>query len=183
MKKLLIIPLLFGLGACSLYPSSPVEQPTAPVTENQAGTSNQQAAEIPKQNGAEKTEPSSSRSLDLSNQGLEKLPESVLRRTDLESLNLSNNALSGALPAEIRHLNRLRSLDLHANRMTGVPAEIGQLSQLEVLNLADNQLTGLPYELGNLKNLKILDLSGNNYSVQDLEKILENLPPDTNIIR
>ncbi len=120
--------------------------------------------------------------LNLSNQNLEKLPEYVLSRTNLEELNISNNKLSGALPAEIRHLQNLKVLNASNNNMTGVPAEVGQLRNLEVLDLSNNQLTGLPYELGNLGNLKILNLSGNDYAQQDLEVIKEGLPEDTEII-
>lgn len=120
--------------------------------------------------------------LDLSEQGLTKVPDSVFEKTDLESLNLSHNTLSGALQAEVRQLQNLKSLDLSANNFTGVPAEIGQLKNLEVLNLSHNQLTGLPYELGNLSKLKILNLRGNNYSKVDLAIIKERLPKTTTII-
>lgn len=114
--------------------------------------------------------------LDLSGQSLSKVPGYVFDRTDLQELNLANNNLEGALPAEIRHLQNLRVLNLSNNAFTGVPAEIGQLGKLEILNLSNNQLTGLPHELGNLSSLKILDLRGNNYSLQDLNTIKENLP-------
>lgn len=122
------------------------------------------------------------KTLDLSNQGLDKLPQSVLTKTDIEKLDISNNNITGALPAEIRHLQKLKILDASNNKMTGVPAEVGQLSNLEVLDLSNNQLTGLPYELGNLKKLKLLNLSGNDYAQQDLEKIKEGLPDSTEII-
>ena len=120
--------------------------------------------------------------LDLSNQGLAELPKSVLQRTDITELDISNNKLTGALPAEIRLLTNLKILNASNNNMTGVPAEIGQLQNLEVLDLANNKLTGLPNELGNLKNLKTLNLSGNNYSVQDLDGIRAKLPLTVNII-
>lgn len=120
--------------------------------------------------------------LDLSNQGLEKLPAYVLKMSNLEELNISNNQISGALPAEIHDLRNLRVLDVSDNLMTGVPAEVGQLQNLEVLNLSNNKLTGLPNELGNLKKLRVLNLSGNNYSQQDLEVIKKGLAPDVEII-
>ena len=120
--------------------------------------------------------------LDLSGQGLEKLPDYVLDRSSLEELNISNNKLIGALPAEIRGLKNLRILNASNNLMTGVPAEVGQLQNLEVLDLSNNQLTGLPHELGNLKKLKILNLSGNDYAEQDLEVIKQGLSPQVEII-
>lgn len=119
--------------------------------------------------------------LDLSNRGLSKVPEYVFARTDIETLDLSGNNLTGALQAEVRHLKNLRTLDLSDNKFTGVPAEVGQLEKLEVLDLSDNMLTGLPYELGNLRNLKTFDLSGNDYSERDLVKIKEKLSADTAI--
>lgn len=117
--------------------------------------------------------------LDMSGQGLVSVPMSVFSRTDIEVLNLSNNALSGALPAEVRHLSRLKILNLSYNNFTSVPAEVGQLSNLEVLDLSYNNLTGLPYELGNLSNLKLLDLTGNDYTEADLEIIRASLPSTT----
>lgn len=120
--------------------------------------------------------------LDLSNQGLEKLPAYVLKMSNLEELNISNNQINGALPAEIHDLRKLRVLNASNNLMTGLPAEVGQLQNLEILDLSNNKLTGLPYELGNLKNLKMLNLSGNNYAKQDLEIIKKGLSPNVEII-
>lgn len=121
-------------------------------------------------------------SLDLKNQNLSKLPENIFSKTNLTALDVSYNQLSGAMPAEIRHLKNLKTLNLSHNSFTGVPAEIGQLSNLEILNLSYNPITGLPYELGNLKNLKTLDLRGTNYSKQDLDKIKTGLSAGVNIL-
>ena len=117
-----------------------------------------------------------SNALNLSSQGLTKVPTYVFERTDLESLNLSHNTLTGALPGEIRHLQNLKVLDMSNNTFTGIPAEIGQLKNLEILNLSNNLLTGLPYEIGNLARLKVLDISGNAYSETDLSVIKKLLP-------
>lgn len=124
----------------------------------------------------------SSKVLDLSGQGLTKAPSYIFDRTEIEELNLSNNALYGALQAEVRFLQNLKVLNLSNNNFTGVPAEVGRLGKLEVLNLSNNQLTGLPYEIGNLSNLKTLDLRGNAYSKMDLDRIKKSLPSSTQIL-
>ena len=120
--------------------------------------------------------------LDLSNKNLEKIPDYVFDRSELEELNVSHNKLNGGIQSQIGRLKNLKILNASNNLMTGVPAEIGQLTKLESLDLSNNQLTGLPNELGNLKNLKTLNLSGNDYSVQDLNGIRANLPSSVNII-
>ncbi len=116
--------------------------------------------------------------LDLSGQGLTAVPSDVFKRTDLVELDVSRNRLKGALPAEIRMLTKLKTLDASDNAMTGVPAEIGQLRDLTTLDLSGNQLTGLPLELGNLTNLRTLDLRGNpsvsKYDLGIIGKTLSN---------
>lgn len=109
--------------------------------------------------------------VDMSNRGLTSLPAELFDRTDIERLVLSNNNLTGSLPAEVNKLKNLKFLDLSNNQMTGLPAELGQLKNLEVINVSNNKLTGLPLELGNLNRLQILDVSGNDYAQQDLNKI------------
>lgn len=113
--------------------------------------------------------------MDLHGQRLTKIPENVFSRTDLTSLDLSGNMLTGAPQSQIGQLKNLTTLDLSNNQLTGLPAELGQLSKLEVLNVSNNQLTGLPMELGNLTQLRILDISGNAYSKQDLDAIAKKL--------
>lgn len=121
-------------------------------------------------------------SVDRSNQELTKFPADVLSKTDTEALDISGNALTGAMPAEIRRLQNLEVLDISDNDMTGLPAELGQLKKLRILNASDNQLTGIPHELGNLSNLQVLDLRGNDISEQDLEVIRARLPSSTQIL-
>lgn len=116
------------------------------------------------------------RELDFRGRGLTSIPSDVFSRTDLERLDLSDNRLTGAPQAEIRHLQALTVLDLSGNDLTGLPAELGQLKNLEVLDVSDNRLTGLPLELGNLTQLRVFDISGNPYSERDLEQIASKLP-------
>ena len=121
-------------------------------------------------------------SVDRSNNNLTKFPSDILSMTSLQALDLSHNALTGAMPAEIRHLQDLEVLNVSYNSMTGLPAELGQLKKLRVLNVSHNQLTGIPHELGDFSSLQTLDLSGNNISQQDLDIIRARLPSSTQII-
>ena len=114
--------------------------------------------------------------IDMSGEGLTSVPASIFGKPSVVSLDLSNNNLEGSLPAEVRLLVNLETLDLSNNQFTGVPAEIGQLTQLRVLNLSNNPITGLPHELGNLSNLQLLDLTETNFAEADLEIIKAALP-------
>ena len=78
-------------------------------------------------------------------------------------LDLRDNQLTGAIPAELGRLTNLDFLLLSENQLTGaIPAELGRLTNLELLYLNDNQLTGgIPAELGNLTNLLRLALHSN----------------------
>ncbi|XP_015074035.1 probable inactive receptor kinase At5g10020 [Solanum pennellii] len=71
----------------------------------------------------------------------------------------------------------LESLDLSENTLTGnLSSAIGNLRRLQVLNLAKNQLSGmLPTELGDLRSLEFLDISSNNFSGVIPENLSSNL--------
>ena len=68
---------------------------------------------------------------------------------NLERLYLSENQLTGEIPAELGNLANLERLVLDNNQLTGeIPAELGSLANLELLLLSENQLTGcIPYGL------------------------------------
>lgn len=117
----------------------------------------------------------SGKTADYSGKGLTAFPKDLLKDKSITVLNLSNNDLTGSIPAEIHDLTNLVELNLSNNRMTGIPAEVGQLRNLKILNYANNNITGLPNELGNLTQLEVLDLSGNNVSQQDLAQIRSKL--------
>lgn len=173
-KKNLVLLVIFVFIASGLFYRQVFKPKNIIETNSTLDTANKDVSED--------TPISKGNKLDISNQGLDKLPAYVLKLTNLEELNISNNKITGALPGEIRNLKNLLILNASNNLMTGVSAEIGQLENLEVLDLSNNNLTGLPNELGNLKKLKTLNLSGNNYSQQDLEVIKKGLPSDVQII-
>ena len=105
---------------------------------------------------------------DRSNAGLTQVPPEVLRKTDLETLNLDSNQIT-TLPPQIGQLAKLKRLSLWNNRLTALPPEIGQLTDLQELELTSNQLTALPPEIGRLTKLEKLNLQNNR---------LSTLPPE-----
>ena len=96
------------------------------------------------------------------------IPPQLGQLTKLEDLTLSDNRLSGTIPAGLGGLltvrSQLQTLDLSHNQLTGaIPAELSRLKYLISLNLSNNDLgEEIPYLLGNLVELDTLDLSDNS---------------------
>jgi subtilisin family serine protease len=78
-------------------------------------------------------------------------------------LDLYDNNLTGALPAELGDFTYLRELPLFWNKIGGtLPEALGNLQNLEYLDLDDNEISGaIPESLGNLSRLEELWLSEN----------------------
>lgn len=85
---------------------------------------------------------------------------SLSNLVNLESLDLSNIGLE-EIPNDIRFLTHLKSLQLADNQISSNFQFLSQIPQLSKLNLAGNQLSNLPQTLSQLKQLKQLDLSYN----------------------
>jgi hypothetical protein len=98
--------------------------------------------------------------LDLDNNNLSALPESIGSLIRLKRLDLRWNNLS-ALPESIGSLRNLKRLSLSGNKLTALPESIGSLRNMEYLYLRNNNLTALPDSLVSLRNLERLDLSDN----------------------
>ncbi|KAH7424350.1 hypothetical protein KP509_11G003900 [Ceratopteris richardii] len=59
------------------------------------------------------------------------------------SLDLANNAISGAIPAALGNLTNLQYLDLQNNQLNGsIPTSFAQLQSLQGFNVSYNQLSG-----------------------------------------
>ena len=82
-----------------------------------------------------------------------------LRVTELD---LYDSQLTGAIPSELRSLDRLQVLSLGGNELTGpIPAWLGEMDNLLTLTLWGNRLAGgIPSELRRLHNLQVLSISG-----------------------
>jgi Leucine-rich repeat (LRR) protein len=82
------------------------------------------------------------------------------------SIDLSNNNLSGEIPDNVTSSSKLVSLNLSMNHMSGrIPENIGNLQMLESLDLSMNDLSGsIPEGLSSLTFLSYLNLSFNNLS-------------------
>ena len=105
--------------------------------------------------------------LNLHNNNLTSLPESISKLTNLQILDLSENRIT-ELPSSIGKLTNLVNLNLSENKITKLPSFIGKLTQLMTLDLGVNQLTKLPPQIGNLTKLLTLSLDYNK---------LKSLPP------
>ncbi|CAA2966002.1 LRR receptor-like serine threonine- kinase GSO1 [Olea europaea subsp. europaea] len=84
----------------------------------------------------------------------------------VNSMDLSDNNLSGEIPSELASLFRLGTLNLSMNHLSGqIPQAFGKLKSLETLDLSKNQLSGpIPQTLVSLTFLSYLNLSYNNFS-------------------
>ncbi|CAL2271474.1 unnamed protein product [Prunus armeniaca] len=84
----------------------------------------------------------------------------------VNSVDLSNNNLSGEMPVGITSLKKLGTLNLSMNHLTGnIPANIGNLGWIETLDLSLNKLSGsIPQSMVSLTFLNHLNLSYNNLS-------------------
>ena len=97
--------------------------------------------------------------LDLENNGLRHIPNSIYELSNLESLVMSNNLLE-EVSHEIGKLTKLKVLSLYENRLAILPDELIQCVQLEYIYLDYNRsLNAIPQKIGKLKHLKDLTLS------------------------
>ena len=92
------------------------------------------------------------------------LPENLHQLTDLQHLDLSKNNISGPLPDTIIQLKQLSFLDISHNQLYDtLSSDFNQLKQLTRLNLDYNQFYGsIPQNIGDMQQLQYLNLGKNN---------------------
>ncbi|XP_035542845.1 receptor-like protein EIX2, partial [Juglans regia] len=120
-------------------------------------------------------------SLDLSNNRFSGLVFFLCKLntpTLLESLNLSNNTLSGELPDCWTYIHNLVILNLANNKFYGkIPDSIGSLVSIQVLHLSNNGFVGnMPMSLQNCSELITIDMGANNLSGMVPPWIGDSLP-------
>uniref|UniRef100_UPI003AAAC4C5 DISP complex protein LRCH3 n=1 Tax=Centroberyx gerrardi TaxID=166262 RepID=UPI003AAAC4C5 len=96
---------------------------------------------------------------DLSRNRLSELPVEVCMFVSLESLNLYQNCLR-SLPDSLVNLQALTYLNISRNQLSVLPVVLCSLP-LKVLIACNNKLVSLPEELGQLRQLTELDVSCN----------------------
>lgn len=124
--------------------------------------------------------------LDLSNQFLAQLPDSIINFTNMEILDVSGNTFS-RLPLDFGRLKKLRvimmngcpNLDIkhifkslrlcpniqylyiNKSKLTVLPREVGDIDSLKVLSITNNEIKTIPIEITKLTQIKEIDISGN----------------------
>lgn len=90
------------------------------------------------------------------------VPVSLQTSTSLRRLNLNSNDLDSALP-DFSAWTNLDSLDLGRNRLSGtIPPSVGKAANLTYLDIGNNKLSGqIPAEIANLTKLQYLILDKN----------------------
>lgn len=101
--------------------------------------------------------------LDLSNNLLVCLPESICKPSELQELYLSGNRLK-KLPECIGELQQLTSLYLNNNPRVQLPEGMSKLNKLRILGLSGNRLFILPRWMDKLHELTWIDLSQNEFT-------------------
>lgn len=90
-------------------------------------------------------------SLDISNCGLHRLPD-FLGDCPLTCLVAKHNNLTNdSLPKNFQNLSRLRELNLSGNRLTDFPLQILDLTEIKYLYLGGNQITEISKDIWKLQ--------------------------------
>jgi len=88
----------------------------------------------------------------------------IIKNNHFQGLNLYNNQLK-FVPESIGYLTELRYLNLSLNKLNSLPDSMKNLVKLRVLLLSNNLIESLPKWLGTLPNLQLLILDNNPLKV------------------
>ena len=102
--------------------------------------------------------------LDLSDNKIEVIPDSIGDLTNLKGLELKNNQIK-VIPDSIGNLTNLKNIELDNNQIKVIPDSIGNLTNLKYFSFRNNQIKVIPDSIGNLTNLEYLILNDNKIEV------------------
>ncbi|XP_073832996.1 leucine-rich repeat-containing protein 57 [Musca autumnalis] len=107
-----------------------------------------------------KNYPNVLKTLDLSQNRFEKIPDEIGRFTLIKHFNMSGNRIVD-IPDALGELIKLEVLLLNDNMIVKIPRSLSNCQNLKTVNLSHNQLTEFPVMFCGLKHLDVLDLSRN----------------------
>tara|TARA_B100000427_G_scaffold171842_1_gene142865 strand:- start:1476 stop:2096 length:621 start_codon:yes stop_codon:yes gene_type:complete len=113
------------------------------------------------------------RTLDLSLNRIDIIPDSLSLLIYMQCLDLSNNKLK-MIPTSFKNLQSLVSLNLAKNKFEkgDLIQEVGNITDLNSLNSANNNLNKILQELKHLSNLQFINLAENNIHKTDINIIM-----------
>ncbi|KAJ8425723.1 hypothetical protein Cgig2_026596 [Carnegiea gigantea] len=103
--------------------------------------------------------------IDLSSMSLDSLPNPPITLGAICKLDLSNNNLENIPESLTARLLNVVVLDVHSNQLTSLPNSIGCLSKLKILNVSGNLLSSLPKTIENCRSLEELNANFNKLSL------------------
>ncbi|ESQ54692.1 hypothetical protein EUTSA_v10025419mg [Eutrema salsugineum] len=101
------------------------------------------------------------KTLDLSGMSLASLSASSINLASISKLDLSNNNIQQIPESLVARMLNLWALDLHSNQLKSLPNSIGCLSKLKILNVSGNYIQFLPKTIEDCKSLEELNANFN----------------------
>ncbi|CAN6879821.1 hypothetical protein F2Q70_00033104 [Brassica cretica] len=105
------------------------------------------------------------KTLDLSGMSLASLSASSINLASISKLDLSNNNIQQIPESLVARMLNLWALDLHSNQLKTLPNSIGCLSKLKVLNVSGNNLQHLPKTIEDCRWLEELNANFNELTM------------------
>ncbi|XP_047268889.1 LRR receptor-like serine/threonine-protein kinase EFR [Capsicum annuum] len=104
------------------------------------------------------------------------IPSNICQLTELKILSISFNDITGEIPKNIDCLSKLKEFSIGYNPTDGtIPSSLGNISTLQYVYCVSNRLEGpIPPELGKLSNLIQLDFE-ENYIKGQIPKAIFNI--------
>ncbi|TXT65026.1 MAG: putative Leucine-rich repeat domain protein [Promethearchaeota archaeon] len=110
--------------------------------------------------------------IELYDNNIKTLPNSIGELTQVRDLSIHNNQLQD-LPDSFSQLRFLKHLDISWNNLEIIPREIFDISSIETINLSGNKIKTISKSIKNLKSLKEIDISFNK--IRTKSKLLFSL--------